>query len=78
MVDDASGNVKKSLPEFKVQLEDKEATPGAEIRLECKAEGFPAPKVKWYKNDIPITPTIGKYTITVSDWHVYKSINFCF
>ncbi|KAL4227100.1 Vascular endothelial growth factor receptor 3 [Mactra antiquata] len=66
MVDDASEDVKRSIPEFKVKLEDKEATPGAEIRLECKAEGFPAPKVKWYKNDTPITPTIGKYTITSS------------
>lgn len=62
LLDDA----KKSVPEFKVKLSDRETTAGSEVKLECLAEGFPVPKVRWYKNDTPISPTIGKYTITSS------------
>ena len=44
---------------------DKEAAPGEEVRLEVKAEGFPAPEVTWFKNSEPITETTEKFTITV-------------
>ncbi|XP_053378005.1 muscle M-line assembly protein unc-89-like isoform X1 [Mercenaria mercenaria] len=64
--EDSPDGAKKTVPEFKVKLSDKETTEGEDVKLECVAEGFPAPKVKWYKNDVPIKPTIGKYTITSS------------
>ncbi|XP_060599835.1 muscle M-line assembly protein unc-89-like isoform X2 [Ruditapes philippinarum] len=63
---DSTDGSRKTVPEFKVKLSDKETTEGEDVKLECVAEGFPAPKVKWYKNDVPIKPTIGKYTITSS------------
>ncbi|XP_052781966.1 muscle M-line assembly protein unc-89-like isoform X2 [Mya arenaria] len=59
-------SAKRLVPEFKVALTDLETTQGSEVKLECVAEGFPVPKVKWYKNETPIEPTIGKYTITSS------------
>ena len=49
-----------------MRLEDKAATPGEEVRLEVKAEGFPTPEVTWFKNTEPITAAIDKYSITVS------------
>lgn len=68
MVDSNSeeSNGKTSAPEFKVELEDKDLTQGEEVKLECCAEGFPVPKVNWYKNDEPLKATIGKYTMSVS------------
>ncbi|KAL3853018.1 hypothetical protein ACJMK2_016604, partial [Sinanodonta woodiana] len=51
-------------PDFKVKLRDKSASPGRKIKLECLAEGFPQPEVKWYKNDLLLEPVIDKYTIT--------------
>lgn len=68
--DDSIDGAKKTVPEFTVKLSDKETTEGEDVTLECVAEGFPVPKVKWYKNDQPIKPTIGKYTITVMCYQV--------
>ena len=51
---------------FQVRLEDKEAVPGQEVRLEVKTEGYPPPEVTWFKNSEPITAAIDKYSITVN------------
>lgn len=48
-----------------MRLTDREAVPGQEVRLEVKAEGFPPPEVRWFKNTEPITAEIEKYSITV-------------
>lgn len=56
----------KSAPEFKQGLRDKNLQEGSDVKLECRAEGFPIPKVNWYKNDEMIKATIGKYTMSVS------------
>ena len=55
----------KTAPGFKVKLEDKETVEGSEVKLEVQTEGYPAPEIKWYKNDKEIKANIEKYFITV-------------
>ena len=71
-------NDRKAVPKFKQPLHDEDLNAGTDIKLVCRAEGFPVPKVKWYRNEELINATIGKYTLSVSSLCGHFTKNCCF
>ncbi|KAM9477063.1 myomesin-2 isoform 1-T2 [Clarias gariepinus] len=50
-------------PKFLVRLRSHTVFENTPVKLFCKVEGYPAPKVKWYKDDVQIDISSGRYFV---------------
>ncbi|KAF5904978.1 myomesin-2, partial [Clarias magur] len=50
-------------PKFLVRLRSHTVFENTPVKLFCKVEGYPAPKVTWYKDDVQIDISSGKYFV---------------